>query len=58
MKTFSMSQYVSKEDLFEARSVYYENLVYELADRLVEEGVLYKNEYSQYFWSETQELLG
>jgi len=53
-----MSQYVSKEDLFEARSVYYENLVYELADRLVEEGVLYKNEYSQYFWSETQELLG
>jgi len=58
MKTFSMSQYVSKEDLFEARSMYYEDLVYELADRLVEEGVLYKNEYSQYFWSETQELLG
>jgi len=57
MKTFSMSQYVSKEDLFEARSMYYEDLVYELADRLVEEGVLYKNEYSQYFWSETQELL-
>jgi hypothetical protein len=58
MKIFSMSQYSSIEALLEDRSVYYENLTYLLAEKLVESGVLYKNGFDDYYWSDTGELLG
>ena len=51
MKTFSMSQYVSKEGLFEARSVYYESLTYTLIDRLIElEELRLDMEEGNYYW--------
>lgn len=58
MKTFSMSQFASKEDLFEARSLYYESLVYSLAEELETLGLLYVDENNKYRWSKTKELLG
>jgi hypothetical protein len=57
MKTFSMSQYPSKEDLFEARSLYYESLVNTLAEELYTLGILYVDENNDYRWSSTEQLL-
>lgn len=46
-----MSQYVSKEGLFEARSVYYESLTYTLIDRLIElEELRLDMEEGNYYW--------
>lgn len=53
MKTFSMSEYKSKEELFEARSSYYEGLCYRLLYQLESDEKVYRKG-NDYYWKNTK----
>jgi hypothetical protein len=57
MKQFTMSMYSSKEELYKAKSTYYQDLVYAMAMRLEDIGEIAQDGGGEWFWANTGELL-